>query len=157
MPRKPKVFRHIPQDELERIYRFETNSRVKDRLLAIILLYDGKNIYDVSEILRRCDRTIKEWLSRWNKEGYQGLVPERGGGRKWKMPYEMWDDILKEIDGKGMTISDVVDYVKTTRGVEYSYKRVWTILRKKKKVKYGKPYIQNQKRPENAELDLKKD
>jgi len=56
-----------------------------------------------------------------------------------------------------MTISDVVDYVKTTRGVEYSYKRVWTILRKKKKVRYGKPYIQNQKRPDSAELDLKKD
>lgn len=157
MPRKPHVSKHIPEDELERMYRLETNSRLKERLLAIILLYDGMNIYEVSAILRRCDRTIKEWLSRWNKNGYLGLVPGKGGGRKWKMPYDMWDDILEEIEGKGMTIGDVVDYVKTTRGVKYSYKRVWTILRKKKKVRYGKPYIQNQKRPENAELDLKKD
>ena len=55
MPRKPKVLKHIPEDELERMYRFETNSRLKERLLAIILLYDGKNIYEVSSILRRCD------------------------------------------------------------------------------------------------------
>ena len=88
MPRKPKVLKHIPEDELERMYRFETNSRLKERLLAIILLYDGKNIYEVSAILRRCDRTIKEWLSRWNKNGYLGLVPEKGGGRKWKVPYD---------------------------------------------------------------------
>ena len=73
------------------------------------------------------------------------------------MPYDTWDDILEEIEGKSMTIGDVVDYVKATRSVEYSYKRVWTILRKEMKVRYGKPYIQNQKRPENAEFDIKKD
>lgn len=56
-----------------------------------------------------------------------------------------------------MTIKEVTVYVKTTRGVECAYKTVWTILRKKKKVKYGKPYIQNSKRPENAEEILKKE
>jgi len=44
-----------------------------------------------------------------------------------------------------------VIYVKDTRGILYSYKTVWYILRKKKKMKYGKPYIMNKKRPENAE------
>lgn len=157
MPRKPRVLRHLPKDDLERIYRYETNHRIKERLLAILLLYDNKNIYEVSEILRRSERTIKEWSSRWNKSGYDGLVPKKGGGGPSKMPYDVWDDILREIEGKGMTISDVVDYIKTTRSVEYSYKRVWYVLRKQKNVKYGKPYIQNQKRPYNAESDLKKD
>ena len=57
-------------------------------------------------------------MSRWNKNGYLGLVPGKGGGRKWKMPYDTWDDILEEIEGKGMAIEDVVDYVKATRSVE---------------------------------------
>lgn len=35
---------------------------------------DGKNIYEVAEILRKCERTIKEWLGRWNKEGYTLLL-----------------------------------------------------------------------------------
>jgi len=55
-----------------------------------------------------------------------------------------------------MTIKEVIKYVKDTRGVEYSYKGGWKILRAIKKVKYGKPYIRNSKRPINAESFLKK-
>jgi len=35
-------------------------------LLAILLLYDGKNIYEVAKILRICERISKECLA---KEG----------------------------------------------------------------------------------------
>jgi len=59
MPRKPRVVKHIPKEELEEKYRKEKNSVVKERLLAILHLYDGKNIYEVAEILRKCERTIK--------------------------------------------------------------------------------------------------
>lgn len=64
-------------------------------------------------------------------------------GRKPKLPDEERDKILKEIEGK-VCLKEVTVYVKTTRGVEYST-AVWKILRKKKKVRYGKPYIQNSK------------
>jgi len=158
MPRKPKVIKHLTKEELEKKYRKEKDSTIKERLLAILLLYDGKNIYEVAEIIRRSERTIKEWLKRWNKEAYEGILPKVSRrGRKPKISGEEWDKILKEIEGKGMTIKEVAVYVKTTRGVEYAYKTIWTILRKKKKVKYGKPYIQNSKRPENAEEILKKE
>ena len=56
-----------------------------------------------------------------------------------------------------MTIKDVVNYVKETRNVDYSYKLTWNILRVKKKVRYGKPYIRNNKRPVDAESLLKKE
>ena len=55
-----------------------------------------------------------------------------------------------------MTIKDVAVYVKDTRGVHYAYKTVWEVLRKEKKVKYGKAYKMNSKRPPNAEEILKK-
>ena len=158
MPRKPKVIKHLTKEELEKKYIKEKDSKIKERLLAILLLYDGKNIYEVAEIIRRSERTIKEWLKRWNERGYEEILPKVSRrGRKPKISSEEWDKILKEIEGKGMTIKEVTVYVKTTRGVEYAYKTVWTILRKKKKVKYGKPYIQNSKRPENAEEILKKE
>ena len=67
-----------------------------------------------------------------------------------------WDKIIDEIENKGMTLRDVVVYIKNSRGVTYSYKTVWYILRKKKKGKYGKPYIKNIKRPDDAEDTLKK-
>jgi len=55
-----------------------------------------------------------------------------------------------------MTIKDVAVYVKDTRGVHYAYKTVWEVLRKEKKVRYGKAYKMNAKRPPNAEEILKK-
>jgi len=76
MPRKPKVIKHLTKEELEEKYRKEKDSTIKERLLAILLLYDGKNIYEVAEIIRRSERTIKEWLKRWNERGYEGILPE---------------------------------------------------------------------------------
>jgi transposase len=67
-----------------------------------------------------------------------------------------WDKIVSEIEGRGMTIKDVAVYVRDTRGVHYAYKTVWQVLRKEKKVRYGKAYRMNAKRPDAAEEILKK-
>jgi transposase len=157
MGRKPIVVKHISKVELDKLYKKETNIRIKERLLAIIQLYEGKNVYEVADILKRSDRTIKHWLSRWNKQGYEGLIPQNRNGKAPKMPFDEWDKVIKEIEDKGMTIKDVLKYVKDTRGVDFSYKYGWKILRAIKKVKYGKPYIMNEKRPTDAEDFLKKD
>ena len=45
----------------------------KERLLAILLLYDGKNIYEVAKILRMCERISKECLA---KEGVREFYQE---------------------------------------------------------------------------------
>jgi transposase len=157
MGRKPIVTRHITKEELGKLYKAETNLRIKERLLVIVHLYEGKNVYEVADIVKRSERTIKDWLSRWNKQGYEGLIPQNRNGKKPKMSLDEWDQVIKEIECKGMTIKDVLKYVKDTRGIDFSYKYGWKILRRIKKVKYGKPYIRNEKRPNDAEDFLKKD
>ena len=132
------MLKRLTKEELEEKYRKERDPTIKEKLLAILLLYDGKNIYEVSEIIKRSERRVKEWLKRWKKERYEGIMPEtRKRGRKPKISSEEWDKILKEIEGKAMTLKEVTVYVKR-RSVEYAYKTVWTILRGKKKVRYGK-------------------
>ena len=157
MGRKPVVVKHIPKMGLERLYKAENNLRIKERLLAIIQLYEGRNVYEVADILKRSERTIKHWLGRWNKNGYEGLIPRNRNGKEPKMSPNDWDEVIKEIGDKGMTINDVVKYVKDTRDIDYSYKGAWKVLRVQKKVKYGKPYIKNNKRPVDAESFLKKE
>lgn len=157
MGRKPVVVKHIPKMDLERLYKAENNLRIKERLLAIIQLYEGRNVYEVADILKRSERTIKHWLSRWNKKGYEGLIPQNRNGKEPKMSPDDWDEVIKEIRDKGMTIKDVVKYVKDTRDIDYSYKNAWKVLRVQKKVRYGKPYIKNNKRPVDAESFLKKE
>jgi len=156
MGRKPIVMRHISKIDLDKLYKKETNLRIKERLLAIVHLYEGKNVYEVANILKRSERAIKYWLSRWNDQGYSGLIPRNRNGKKPKMSLDEWDEVIKEIEGKGMMIKDVLKYVKDTRGKDFSYKYGWRILRIVKKVKYGKPYIRNEKRPVDAESFLKK-
>ncbi len=157
MGRKPIIIRHISKIDLDKLYKKETDLRIKERLLAIIHLYEGKNVYEVADILKRGERTIKYWLSRWNNHGYNGLTPKNRNGKKPKMSLDEWDRVIKEIEDKGMTIKDVLKYVRDTRGIDFSYKYGWRILRVVKKVKYGKPYIRNEKRPADAESFLKKD
>ena len=158
MPRRLNLVRHLTKEELEAKYRREKDSRLKERLQAILLLYEGKKTEDVADIVRRARSTIENWIAAWNnsKHGSDGLIPNFTGGPKPKMDESEWDKIVSEIENKGMTIRDVAVYVKDTRGVNYAYKTVWKVLRKEKKVRYGKAYRMNTKRPPDAEEILKK-
>lgn len=155
MPRRARIVKHLPREELDGRYRAERNGRVKERLLAILHLYDGKKVLDAAKSVKRCEKSVRNWLKRWNERGCEGLKPGFKGGPKPRMPEGEWDRIIKEIEDKGMTLKDVTVYLKDTRGVEYSYKTVWKVLRKKKGVRYGKPYIRNRRRPVDAEAILK--
>jgi len=156
MPRKLNLVEHLTREELEGRYRREKDSRLRERLQAILLLYEGKKTTDVSEIVRRSRSTIENWISAWNEGGVDGLIPNFTGGPKPWMESSEWDKVVREIDGKGMTLKDVEVYVKDTRGVHYAYKTVWKALRKERKVRYGKAYKMNAKRPPDAEEVLKK-
>jgi transposase len=156
MPRKLNLAKHLTKEELEGRYRREKDSRLKERIQAILLLYEGKRTTDVAGIVRRSRGTIENWIGAWNERGVDGLVPHFTGGPKPRMERNEWDRIVSEIEGKGMTLKDVEVYVKDTRGVHYAYKTVWKALRKERKVRYGKAYKMNAKRPDDAERILKK-
>ncbi len=155
--RRATIIKHVDREELERMYREEKDARIKERLLAIIHIYDGKSISDTAYIVKRSTSSVKRWLYTWNREAYNGLIPRFTCGPNPRMSYDEWDKVVKEIEDKNMSIKDVRVYIKTTRGIDYSYDMVWKVLRKKMKVKYGKPYIINAKRPDDAESILKKD
>lgn len=156
MTRKTSIIRHIPEAELEQLYREEKNSRIKERLQTILLLYRGYRADETAEILRRGYATVRRWKDAWNKGGYEGLKPNFTGGYKPMISSSVWDEIIEEIKDKSMTLKDVQVYVNTKYGTNYAYTSVWNWVRKKKKVPYGKPYPRDIRRPEDAEEILKK-
>jgi putative transposase len=156
MSRRITLVRHMSRGDLESRCRKEKDARVKERALAMLRLYDGTTEEETARSVARCEKSVRNWLTRWNEKGYDGLAPEFDGGPKPRIDGSEWDKIVQEIEGKGMTIKDVEVYVKDTRGVHYAYKTVWEVLRKEKKVKYGKAYKMNAKRPADAEQILKK-
>jgi len=156
MARRVKLVRHLMDRELEDLYRSERELDLRERLQAILLLYDGMKVKEVARILRRPVRTVEGWVHKWNEDGVEGLRTKPHTGRKPLLPYNEWERVLKEIEGKGMTVRDVMVYVNTSRGVEYGYKTIWWVLRKKMRARYGKPYMQEERRPPDAEENLKK-
>lgn len=156
MSRRITLVRHMSRNDLESRCRKEKDGRVKERALAILRLYDGGTEEETARSVARCEKSVRNWLKRWNEKGYGGLAPEFDGGPKPRIDSGEWDKIVREIEGRGMTIKDVEVYVKDTRGVHYAYKTVWEVLRKEKKVRYGKAYKMNAKRSPDAERILKK-
>jgi transposase len=73
------------------------------------------------------------------------------------MSYEEWEDVLREMEDRGYTLKDVAFYVRDTRGVQYTYGGVWRVLRRKVKVRYGKPRRGEEGRPPYAGAILKKE
>jgi len=149
------VNKHVSYEELIKKYHAEKNPRVKERLLVMIYLYEGKCLDDIVKLSKRCERTIWLWIKRWNDYGYDGLIP-KFREQKSKITDEQWNEIVNDISGKGMTIKEVVDHLKKKYNIVFSYGWVWEVLRKKKKVLYGKPFVQNEKQPADAEDILKK-
>ena len=156
MPKKVKLTQVIPVDELKDKYKKETNPRVKERLLALIHITEGQSAVYTSQAIKHSKRSITRWVKTYNEKGYEGLIPKFTGGPKPTLTANVWNEILAEIDNKGLTIKDVAVYIKNSRGVTYKYNTLWKILRKKYQVKYGKPYKVNTKRPDDAEAILKK-
>ena len=156
MPKKVKLTPLVPVEELKNKYKKETNPRVKERLLALIHITEGQTAVYTSQAIKHSKRSITRWVKNYNEKGDEGLIPKFTGGPKPTLNNNTWEQILGEIDNKGLTIKDVAVYIKNSRGVTYKYHTLWKILRKKYHVKYGKPYKVNSKRPDDAEVILKK-
>jgi transposase len=156
MSRILTLVKHLSESELETAYKSEKDPRTKEKLLAILLLYSGAKVHDAAATLRRGRSTLELWIRNYNLHAVEGLKPHFNGGPKPKLPKTEWDKIVEEIENKAMTIKDVAIYVKDTRGVSYTYKAAWKILRKQRHLRYGKPYKINGKRPQDAEAILKK-
>ena len=111
----------------------EKELRVLKRLYFIRFLYQGYVIEEASEKLGITMPTAYEWLKRWNKSGYDGLVPNFNGGPKPKLSeeeIEMLKNLLKHKDD--WKLKEVRKLIKEQFGIEHSEMHVWRIMVKLK-------------------------
>ncbi|WP_156786017.1 IS630 family transposase [Archaeoglobus veneficus] len=151
-----EVVKHLPAEELDRrIKRLEKDTRVLKRLYFIRYLYKGMNVEEAAELVGITKATGYAWLKRWNSKGYEGLIPEFGGGRPAKLTKEQKEklrEMLKE--GDSWTTKEVQELIEAEFGVKYSSWQVRRILRSFG-MKYAKPYQKDYRKPDNAEDTLK--
>ena len=69
------------KDTIKNLYLREQNTRLKIRLLAIKLSYEGKSVQDISDILSRSRQTVANWITNFDDYGIDGLVDSENVGR----------------------------------------------------------------------------
>ncbi len=152
-----EVARHLPAEELDkRIKKLEKDTRVLQRLYFIRHLYRGMSVEEAADLVGVTKATGYAWLKRWNSKGYEGLIPEFGGGRPSKLTKDQKEELremLKKKDSR--TTKEVQELIEAEFGVSYSSWQVRRILRSFG-MKYAKPYQKDYRKPENAEETLKK-
>ena len=139
--RNKKIADYLELDEIKSVMKeYKDSYDMYRKLLVIIMVYQGETISKASDYVHTSRKTGERWVKNYNEKGLEGLYSNyHNCGRKAKLTNEQVQRIIKD-----------------TFGVNHDYKTVWTIVRKKLDLNYGKPFIKYSTRPEDAEEHLKK-
>src|SRR5574344_49491 len=91
-PEKYHIEQSISLEQLDWRIRIKKNTKVQQKLYFIRFRYLGDSIEEATLRLGVTKRIGYYWQSRWNQEGYEGLLHKSGAGRPSKLSDE---EILK--------------------------------------------------------------
>jgi putative transposase len=156
-PEQIHIEHHMNIEELyKRIKTLENDTKVLRRLYFIKYRYEGKAVSESARLVGITKRVGYIWQERWNKKGYEGLIPQYAGGRPSKLTdaqKERLIHLIKQTDT--WTTEEVRALIFKEFNVEYSSKQIRIIL-KNTGMRYAKPFTHDYRRPKNAEEILKK-
>jgi putative transposase len=152
-----EIIKHVTLDDLNiKIKKEEKSVRVLERLYFIRFLYKGDTIKEACERVNITEPTGYSWLDSWNNQGYSGLVPNFSGGPKPKLGDAEREELKRILGDKDTwTLREVRVLIKERFGVEYSEMQIWRMLTSWN-MRHAKPYALDKRRPEDAEIILKK-
>lgn len=140
----------------EELSKYKHIVRYYERLIAIEYILEGHTIKEASEFINVEYKTVHRWAKMCEEKGLEGLKPKFGGGRPSKLNFEQLIQLDQYIlDNKGLTQTDVLEYVKNEFNINYSLKQIGVIT-KKLGYNYSKAYPRFSKTPVDAEEQLKK-
>lgn len=133
--RRIKLTREIDREVLEAKYKEETDYRVRERLLMIIHVLDGKSALEIGEILLCSPTTVSKWVKRFNDGGLEGLKDQERQGAPRKVDYE---DLKQALDKKPKEFGYkwsvwfptlVYNYIREFQGVNIAFDYVYVLIR----------------------------
>lgn len=145
-------------DELEsRIKTLEKDAKILKRLYFVKYRYEGTNVEESAQRVGISKNEGYIWQRRWNENGYTGIIPQYAGGRPMKLSPEDFNQLKELINQKSTWTTDEVRMlIHEEFGIEYTLKQIRIIMKEKLKMKYGKPFTLDYRRPDDAESLLKK-
>jgi len=152
IPNSQKILiKHLSIYEINDLIKHDPDKEVVKIMIFLKSLYEFKTIAESVRILGYRYETGLRWLERWNDGGFKGIKFKWGDGRPSKLTKEQFDELKEDIINLGLkTTKQIKKHILDKWGVNYAISWLPTVLRSIG-AKYGKPYMINNKEPENAE------
>lgn len=93
-----KVAEHLTLEQLEGLAAREGQTRRFLRLRAVLLAATGRTAAEIAHALGAGQRTIQNWVGRYNAEGLAGLDDRPGRGRPCKLDADQLDRLRERIE-----------------------------------------------------------
>ncbi len=135
----------------------EKDEEVKIKLIFLNLLANLEvDLEKAGKIFGIATSTGYSWIRQWNENGYEGIKgKENKGGRPPRLSNQDLERLKAMLQDKECwTTKEVRRLIKEKFGIAFSEDQVVRILRYKLKMCFSKPYPQDYRRPEDAELLL---
>jgi transposase len=119
--------------ELIRLYKKETNLKVKERILLVIKVeYDNVIPAYAADELHRSRPWALYWLDRFSEEGIEGLKNRSKSGRPSDIPEQTIYEIKNELSSgkQGWTTKQVEDLIVKKSGIRYHYTHIYRLMHK---------------------------
>jgi transposase len=123
------------KQELEDVYRNHSKSHTRQRAHCLLLSNRGFNVPKLAEIFLTRTHTVRDWFSRWEKEGIKGLEIRPGRGLKPSINIEntaFVASIKEEVGFDPHKLSRVVEKLNAKWGTELTVKQLKSFLKKTK-------------------------
>lgn len=91
------VQHHHSLEELQTLYRTETDARMARRIQGVMLARRGLSCSQIVEITRACRRAVQQWIAKYNHGGIDELFDKPRSGAPCKLSSRIERQILKRI------------------------------------------------------------
>jgi len=87
-------------EKLNSLIKKEKNARLKERLQAVLWRLGNVTYTEIAKRLKRSIDAVREWIKRWNKSGYNGLIDNPKSGRPCILNEDERKEIVDELNRK---------------------------------------------------------
>lgn len=116
-------------DKLREVYKQEEDSKVRERLLMVIWLAEGRSSYEIGKLLFCQHSKVLYWKYRFEEEGISGLRDKPRSGKPPKLSENDAKHIRGEIgDGTKWQTKAIRELIRSEAGATYSERHVVRLM-----------------------------
>jgi transposase len=85
-------------EKISALIKKEKDARLKERLQAVLWRLKNDTYTNISKRLGRHIDTVREWIKKWNKAGYEGLKDDPKSGRATILTTEETNTVIQQVN-----------------------------------------------------------